>query len=85
VDKIVLVGGSTHILKVQAMLSKFFNGKEPCKLINPDEAVTYGATVQAAILSGTKLEKLWELLLINLMPLLLGLEMARGVMTMLIK
>merc|ERR1712194_337900 len=52
VDEIVLVGGSTRIPKVQSMLAEFFNGKEPCKSINPDEAVAFGATVQAAILSG---------------------------------
>merc|ERR1711902_225106 len=52
VDEIVLVGGSTRIPKIQSMLSEFFNGKELCKSINPDEAVAYGATVQAAILSG---------------------------------
>merc|ERR1712046_63423 len=52
VHEVVLVGGSTHIPKVQAMIQEFFNGKEPCKLINPDEAVAYGAAVQAAILTG---------------------------------
>mmetsp|Transcript_2092 Transcript_2092/g.3810 ORF Transcript_2092/g.3810 Transcript_2092/m.3810 type:complete len:671 (+) Transcript_2092:102-2114(+) len=86
VDEIVLVGGSTRIPKVQAMLSEFFNGKEPCKSINPDEAVAYGATVQAAILSGQdKSEKLSELLLLDVTPLSLGLETAGGVMTTLIK
>merc|ERR1712125_289350 len=86
VDEIVLVGGSTRIPKVQSMLSEFFNGKEPCKSINPDEAVAYGATVQAAILSGQdKSEKLSELLLLDVTPLSLGLETAGGVMTTLIK
>merc|ERR1712194_507594 len=86
VDEIVLVGGSTRIPKVQSMLSEFFNGKEPCKSINPDEAVAYGATVQAAILSGSdKSEKLSELLLLDVTPLSLGLETAGGVMTTLIK
>eukprot|EP00979_Chaetoceros_neogracilis_P014418 scaffold4604_cov241-Chaetoceros_neogracile.AAC.5 len=86
VDEIVLVGGSTRIPKVQAMLSEFFNGKEPCKSINPDEAVAFGATVQAAILSGQdKSEKLSELLLLDVTPLSLGLETAGGVMTTLIK
>merc|ERR1712063_167598 len=67
-------------------LSEFFNGKEPCKSINPDEAVAYGATVQAAILSGQdKSEKLSELLLLDVTPLSLGLETAGGVMTTLIK
>ena len=86
VDEIVLVGGSTRIPKVQSMLTEFFNGKEPCKSINPDEAVAYGATVQAAILSGAdKSEKLSELLLLDVTPLSLGLETAGGVMTTLIK
>ena len=86
VDEIVLVGGSTRIPKVQSMLSDFFNGKEPCKSINPDEAVAYGATVQAAILSGTgESEKLKELLVIDVAPLSLGLETAGGIMTTLIK
>jgi len=86
VDELVLVGGSTRIPKVQSMLSEFFNGKEPCKSINPDEAVAFGATVQAAILSGAdKSEKLSELLLLDVTPLSLGLETAGGVMTTLIK
>ena len=86
VDEIVLVGGSTRIPKVQSMLTEFFNGKEPCKSINPDEAVAFGATVQAAILSGAdKSEKLSELLLLDVTPLSLGLETAGGVMTTLIK
>merc|ERR1712193_171616 len=86
VDEIALVGGSTRIPKVQNMLSEFFNGKELCKSINPDEAVAYGATVQAAILSGAdESEKLSELLLLDVTPLSLGLETAGGVMTTLIK
>jgi len=86
VDEIVLVGGSTRIPKIQSMLSEFFNGKELCKSINPDEAVAFGATVQAAILSGAdKSEKLSELLLLDVTPLSLGLETAGGVMTTLIK
>merc|ERR1712176_666415 len=86
VHEVVLVGGSTRIPKIQSMLSEFFNGKELCKSINPDEAVAYGATVQAAILSGAdKSEKLSELLLLDVTPLSLGLETAGGVMTTLIK
>ena len=86
VHEVVLVGGSTRIPKVQQMLSDFFNGKEPCKAINPDEAVAFGATVQAAILSGNQdSEKLNSLLLLDVTPLSLGLETAGGVMTTLIK
>jgi heat shock protein 1/8 len=84
VDDIVLVGGSTRIPKVQELLSNFFNGKELCRSINPDEAIAYGAAVQAAILSGTKDEKLDQLVLLDVTPLSLGVETAGGVMTNLI-
>ncbi|KAI8149432.1 hsp71-like protein [Fennellomyces sp. T-0311] len=85
VHEIVLVGGSTRIPKIQKMVSDFFNGKEPCKSINPDEAVAYGAAVQAAILTGDTSEKTDSLLLLDVAPLSLGIETAGGVMTALIK
>jgi L1 cell adhesion molecule like protein len=84
IDEIVLVGGSTRIPKIQELLTSFFNGKELNKSINPDEAVAYGAAVQAAILSGNSDDKLNGLLLLDCTPLSLGVETAGSVMTVLI-
>jgi heat shock protein 1/8 len=84
IHEVVLVGGSTRIPKVQQLLSDFFNGKELSKSINPDEAVAYGAAVQAAVLSDIKSDKTSDLLLLDVAPLSLGIETAGEVMTVLL-
>lgn len=84
INDIVLVGGSTRIPKIQELLSNYFNGKELCKSINPDEAIAYGAAVQAAILSGISDSKLDQLVLLDVTPLSLGVETAGNIMTVLI-
>ena len=82
IDEIVLVGGSTRIPKIQALVKEFFNGKEPSRGINPDEAVAYGAAVQAGVLSGE--QDTGDLVLLDVNPLTLGIETVGGVMTKLI-
>ncbi|KAK6979254.1 78 kDa glucose-regulated protein [Biomphalaria glabrata] len=82
IDEIVLVGGSTRIPKVQQLVKEFFNGKEPSRGINPDEAVAYGAAVQAGVLSGE--EDTGDLVLLDVNPLTMGIETVGGVMTKLI-
>ena len=85
INEVVLVGGSTRIPKIQKLLQDFFNGKELNKSINPDEAVAYGAAVQAAILSGVQDNRVDSVVLLDVAPLSLGIETAGGVMTTLIK
>jgi len=85
VHEVVLVGGSTRIPKVQSMIQEFFDGKEPNKTINPDEAVAYGAAVQAAVLTGKWSYQLEDLLLRNVTPWSLGLDTGSGIMTKVIE
>ena len=85
IHEVVLVGGSTRIPKVQQLLEEFFDGKQLNKSINPDEAVAYGAAVQAAILAGDQSAEIKDVLLLDVTPLSLGIETAGGVMTTLIE
>ena len=85
IDKIVLIGGSTRIPKIQALIKEFFNGKEPLKNIIPDEAVAYGEAIQAAIMTNVKDEKIEKLILLNGIPFSLGIEIPGGAMEVLIQ
>ena len=84
VDDVVLVGGSTRIPKVQSMLQQFFDGRELNKSINPDEAVAYGAAVQAAVLTGKGDDNTKDVLLLDVTPLSLGIEMEGGHMAVVV-
>lgn len=84
VTDIVLVGGSSRIPRVQQLLQDFFNGKQPCRGVDPDEAVAYGAAVQAAIIKGDPSDEVTNILLLDVAPLSLGIETAGEIMTVLI-
>ena len=85
IHEIVLVGGTTRIPKLQEVLSEFFNGKELCKSVNPDECVAYGAAVQGDVLCGGTTKQTSQILLLDVIPLSLGIETAGNIMTVLIK
>src|SRR5699024_4463171 len=85
IDEIILVGGSTRIPKIQRLLQEFFGGKELNNSINPDEAVAYGAAIQAAIINGDECEMLQDLLLLDVTPLSLGVALLGYKMDFLIK
>ncbi|KAJ9543572.1 hypothetical protein OSB04_023279 [Centaurea solstitialis] len=84
INKVILVGGSTRIPKVQSMLHEFFDGKELCKSVNPDEAVAYGAAVMAAKLSGNNEKRVQDLVLLDVTPLSLGIEKYIEIMSVVI-
>merc|ERR1719436_1538853 len=85
ISEVVLVGGSTRIPKVQQLIQEYFDGKELCKDINPDEAVAYGAAVQAAIVTGGGSQEVQNMLLLDVTPLSLGIETVGGMMQKLIE